>query len=87
MPLIESNHHRDGQIHIHHEADITVFYWISGDPPSDSYGLTIYAQEGGSLLTASAFQKAMVATNDRLAGAYLRMWKVRQMQKNYCEAI
>jgi len=58
------------------------FYWISGDPPSDSYDLTIYAEEGGSLLTASAFQKAMVATNDRLAGAYLRMWKVRQMQKN-----
>jgi len=25
MPLIESNHHRDGQIHIHHEADIAVF--------------------------------------------------------------
>ena len=57
------------------------FYWISGDPPYDSYDLTIYAEEGGSLLTASPFQKAMAATNDRLAGAYLRMWEVRQMQK------
>jgi len=61
---------------------LQLFYWISGDPPSHSYDLTIYAEEGGSLLTASAFQKAMVATNDRLAGTYLRMWKVRQMQKN-----
>jgi len=53
-----------------------LFYWISGDPPSDSYELTIYTEDGEPLPTAAALQKNMVAENDRLAGAYLRMWKV-----------
>jgi len=52
------------------------FYWISGDPPSDSYELKMYTEDEQPLPTASEFQQTMVATNDRLAGAYLRMWKV-----------
>ena len=55
---------------------LQVFYWISGDPPFDSYELTLYAEDGEPLPTASALQKTMVATNDRLAGKYLRIWKV-----------
>jgi len=55
---------------------LQVFYWISGDPPFDSYELTLYAEDGEHLPTASAIQKTMVATNDRLAGKYLRIWKV-----------
>jgi len=61
---------------------IQLFYWISGDPPSDSYEATIYAEDGEPLPTASALQKNMAATNDRLAGAYLRMWKVCAMTRN-----
>jgi len=55
---------------------LQVFYWISGDPPFDSYELTLYAEHGEPLPTASALLKTMVAANDRLAGKYLRMWKV-----------
>jgi len=58
---------------------VQLFYWISGDPPSDSYELRIYPEDGEPLLTASALQKTMAATNDRLAGMYLRMWKVNSI--------
>ena len=58
-----------------------LFYWISGDPPFDSYELTIHAEDGEPLPTASALQKTMVETNDRLAGKFLRMWKVSPMSK------
>jgi len=61
---------------------IQLFYWISGDLPSDSYELTIYAEDGEPLPTAFALQKTMAAKNDRLAGAYLRMWKVCPMTRN-----
>jgi len=60
---------------------LQLFYWISGDPPSDSYELTIYVEDGQPLPTAAALQKTMVAANDRLAGVYLRMWKVSQMRR------
>jgi len=60
---------------------LQLFYWISGDPPSDSYELTIYTEDGQPLPTAAALQKTMVAANDRLAGVYLRMWKVSRMQR------
>jgi len=53
---------------------VQLFYWISGD-----YELRIYPEDGGPLLTASALQKTMAATNDRLAGMYLRMWKVNSI--------
>ena len=59
-----------------------LFYWISGDPPFDSYELTIHAEDGEPLPTASALQKTMAATNDRLAGKFLRMWKVSLKTKN-----
>jgi len=57
-------YHRDGQ----HEANTTNLLLISGDPPFDSYELTLYAKDGEPLPTASALQKTMVATNDRLVG-------------------
>ena len=55
---------------------LQLFYWISGDPPSDSYEITICAGDGQPLPTAFLLQKALAATNDHLAGKYLRMWKV-----------
>ena len=55
---------------------LQLFYWISGDPPSDSYEITIGTADGQPLPTAFALQKALAATNDRLVGKYLRMWKV-----------
>jgi len=55
---------------------VQLFYWISGDPPSDSYKLTTYVEDGEPLLTASTLQKTLAATNERLAGMYLRMWRV-----------
>jgi len=44
--------------------------------PFDSYELTIHTEDGEPLPTASALQKTMVETNDRLAGKFRRMWKV-----------
>jgi len=55
---------------------VKFFYWISGDPPSDSYELKFHAEDGETMPTASEFQQTMAASNARLAGAYLRMWKV-----------
>jgi len=60
---------------------LQLFYWISGDPPSDSYELEMKVEDGQPLPTASKFQQTMAATNDRLAGAYLRMWKVGSNKK------
>jgi len=52
---------------------LKLFYWISGDYPSDSYELKMYAEDGQFLPTAPQFQQAMAATNNRLAGACLHI--------------
>ena len=62
------------------------FYWISGDSPSDSYEFKMYAEDGQPLPTASEFQQTIAGTNDRLAGAYLRMWKVGSRKRNSKES-
>lgn len=57
------------------KRSLKVFYWISGDPPSDTYQLTVIWEDGDGPTTFD-LQQLLAEKNPRLSGAYVRLWKV-----------